>query len=135
MKKPQNNILTYKEKQRILYLDKTPKEELIKWGNFYLEKDLIYDAFEFFKVAGDGNSLKSLLNQAKSEGNFFLFNSIASTLKQDISAGEWDEIGKIAEQKEKNEFALKAYEKAGNDRKIEEINRMLNPEEGANEED
>lgn len=72
--------LTVAAKQKIVYLDPTPKPQLVEWGNRYRDAGLFHDALEFYTKAGDESGLRALLETAVDEADLVLLLNTCNAL-------------------------------------------------------
>lgn len=73
---------TVSEKQKVLYLDPPPPEELTAFGDRYVEAGLLHDALEFYQVAGNVESLRGLVAKAIENADLLLFLNIFKALAE-----------------------------------------------------
>jgi hypothetical protein len=119
------NLPDYKEKQKILYVDKKPAKDLIAYGDQYLEANHISDAAEFYQRAGHTSGLEKIRNMALDSGDVMMFQQMIKALNREVSDGEWNDIGRKAMDLKKYTFALAAFEKSANAAMLEKISVML----------
>lgn len=105
----------YRLKQKILYIDKTSADALIRYGNLYLEENSPSDALEFYSKAEYAVGLQKVQDLAVKNGDTFLFQRAAKTRNVEPRQTEWEEIGRRAMELKKYAFARYAFEKAGKD--------------------
>jgi tetratricopeptide (TPR) repeat protein len=107
---------TYEEKQRLLYATKGPRpgpETLTRYGELYRSAGNLDDAIEFFHAAANAAALGTVQEQARREGDLFLFEKTAVYLKQAPTPADYVKVGEQAMQLGKLAFARRAFEKAG----------------------
>ncbi|MBM4270628.1 MAG: hypothetical protein FJ139_00480 [Deltaproteobacteria bacterium] len=119
----------YREKQRILYIDKRPEAELITYGNAFLEEGKVSDALEFYTVANDITGLEKIRDIAESSGDVMLYQNALKALKRNPTEKDWNSIGEKAFALQKYSFALHAFEKSMNDPMIDTIRRAIKAQE------
>ncbi len=104
---------SYLAKRELLNNPRAKKEELIGWGDRYLQEGLIHDALAFYEKAGAIHGIEQVFEKAWREGDVFLIKHTARLLQRVLSSTQWQEVGRRAEEKQKYFFALQAYEEAG----------------------
>ena len=117
----------YREKQKILYIDRRSAEELIVHGDRSLEANRIFDALEFYQRAKHRPGLEKMLEMAVSTGDAMLFEQAVRALHREYTAEEWNRLGQRAFALKKYTFARQAFEQAGDNAMLEEI-RKINAE-------
>ena len=114
----------YREKQKILYIDRRPAEELIAYGDRSQEANHIFDALEFYQKAKHQPGLEKMLKMAISIGDTMLFEQAVRALRREYSAEEWNRLGQRAFALKKYTFARHAFEQVGDNTKLEEIRKI-----------
>jgi hypothetical protein len=114
----------YREKQKILYIDRRTAEELIVYGDRSLEANRIFDALEFYQKAKHRPGLEKMLKMAISIGDTMLFEQAVRALRREYSAEEWNRLGQRAFALKKYTFARHAFEQVGDNTKLEEIRKI-----------
>ncbi len=104
----------YRLKQKILYIDKTSAETLIRYGNLYLEENVLSDALDFYFKAGHTDGLHKIKELALQSGDTFLFQRAAKALNLELKSTDWEKVGLRATELKKYLFARQALEKADN---------------------
>ena len=126
------NLLNCLKKRDLLNSEKVGKSELIKSGERFLQVGGLPDAIEFFEKADHKEGLARLMDRCISEGDYFLFSRLARILEESPSADEWMRLGDNALALSKLLFARSAYQKAGSQEKVAEIERLLQRQTGEN---
>jgi len=116
---------SYREKQRILYIDHRSERDLIAYGDAFLEAGKISDAVEFYQRANYTAGLEKIRDMAEQSGDVMLFQQVMKPLKQTVSDEAWNEIGKRALDLKKYAFALHAFENSNNITMVEEIKTTM----------
>ena len=105
------------QKRKILFDKKPLPEQLITYGECFLEAGHLHEAAEFFLKASHKEGLNRLKGLAKEQGDSFLFEVV--TRKAGSAAGdlkqEWEEVGNTAMGLKKYSHALRAFTRAGNE--------------------
>jgi len=104
----------YRLKQKILYIDKTSPETLVRYGDLYLEENYLSDALEFYIKAGRPAGMEKVKNLAMENGDVFLFQGASRALQLEPGKSDWENIAKRAMDLKKYAFARHALEKANN---------------------
>ena len=115
----------YKEKQKILYIDKTPAKTLISLGERYLEEQRVSDALEFFQRAGFREGLENILQLSAESGDVMDYQQALKALKMEASKEDWERIGQRALALGKIVFALQAFEMSQNPDLVEQTKKRL----------
>ena len=119
-----NELPDYREKQKILYIDRRPAEELIAYGDRSLEANRIFDALEFYQKAKHQPALEKILETAISTGDAMLFEQAVKALHREYPVEWWNQLGHRAVALKKYTFARHAFEQAGDNAKLEEIGKI-----------
>jgi hypothetical protein len=118
----------YREKQRILYIDKRSDKDLIGYGDHYLESGRISDAADFYQKADNTPGLEKIREMAEATGDIMTFQQVMKALKQIATESDWNRIGQRAIELKKYAFALHAFEKSNNTIMIEQVNNLIKSE-------
>ncbi len=119
-----NQLPDYREKQKILYIDRRSAEELIACGDRSLEANRIFDALEFYQKAKHQPGLEKMLETAISIGDAMLFEQTVRAFRREYTAEEWNRLGQRAFALKKYTFARHAFEQAGDNAMLEEIRKI-----------
>ena len=119
-----NQLPDYREKQKILYIDRRSAEELIAYGDRSLEANRIFDALEFYQKAKHLPALEKILETAISTGDAMLFEQAVKALHREYPGEGWSRLGHRAFALKKYTFARYAFEQAGDNVKLEEIGKI-----------
>jgi len=74
--------LTVSQKQKILYVNPPPPEELTAFGDRYMEAGLLHDSLEFYSVAKDDSSLRRLVEASVESADLLLFQNTFRALRE-----------------------------------------------------
>ena len=75
--------LSVQERHKLLFIEKTPKEELMEWGKAHMDKGLLHDALEYYEKAGSAENLNEIRRRAIEEADLVLYQSACRSLKLD----------------------------------------------------
>ena len=126
--KSKNDLPGYLEKRKLLYDPGTPSERLRDVADRFAEHGHLSDAIEFYGRAGCEDRLEALLEKILSEGDTFLCEQVGSALNRSLTVEQWAEVGKQAMEKKKYGYALRAFEKAGDDDSKFKVKTMMSPD-------
>lgn len=115
----------YREKQRILYIDKRFDKDLIALGDHYLEAGRISDAADFYQKANYLAGLEKIKEMAEAAGDIMTYQHVLKATKQNAADDDWNRIGQRALELKKYTFALHAFKKSNNSAKMEQIRNMM----------
>jgi hypothetical protein len=104
----------YRLKQKILYIDKTSADTLVRYGDLYLEENILSDALDFYLKAGHTSGLQKIKELSLQNGDTFLFQRAAKALNLEPHNTDWEKVGRRAMELKKYLFARQALEKADN---------------------
>jgi len=119
----------YRLKQKILYLDKTSSNDLIRYGNLFYEAGAYSDALDFFQKSNYTEGIMELKNIALKSGDVMLFQRSAKAMNMELSPLDWENIGKKAMELKKYFFARHALEKANNQEILNSLTNIMKAEE------
>jgi len=115
----------YREKQKLIYIDNSPKEVLITYGDLCRSANRIFDALEFYQKAKHGPGLREIMAESISLGDAMLYEQAAKALGAAPSTEEWNRIGRRAFALKKYLFARYAFEKGGDGNMMDKINKIV----------
>ena len=118
----------YRLKQKILYIDKTSPETLVRYGDLYLEENVPSDALDFYFKAGHTAGLQKIKELALQNGDTFLFQRAAKALSTEPGPFDWEAVGRRAMELKKYSFARFALEKANNNELLGVLTTTLKAE-------
>ncbi|GLI34090.1 MAG: hypothetical protein GX433_18505 [Deltaproteobacteria bacterium] len=104
----ERDILGCLEKRDLLNQNAVSVENLLFWGKRYEEAGLLSDAVDFYEKAKATDALNRLLENAKEEGDFFLFNRLSRILNFEGTSDDWMYLARQAEKAGKFTFAAQA---------------------------
>ena len=115
----------YREKQKLIHIDHSPKEVLIAYGDRCRRADRLFDALEFYQKAKHGPGLREIMAAAIASGDAMLFEQAAKALGAPPSDDEWCRLGRRALSLKKYLFARHAFEKGYDGAMLEEIKKIV----------
>jgi hypothetical protein len=118
----------YRLKQKILYIDKTSAETLIRYADLYLEENALTDALDFYIKAGSTAGIEKIKNIALNSGDVFLFQGAAKALQLELRNTDWEEIARRAMDLKKYAFARYALEKSSNQELLNALTTQMKAE-------
>jgi hypothetical protein len=79
------------DKQRIMYVNPLPPEDLVRWGDRYRDAGLFHDALDFYQAAENAEAARALAGKAIEIGDLVLLQNIYRTVgepvpKEDLKA-------------------------------------------------
>lgn len=115
----------YREKQRILYINKRFDKDLIALGDRYLEAGRLSDAADFYQKANYLSGLGKIKEMAEAAGDIMIYQYVLKAIKQNAADDDWSRIGQRALEVKKYTFALHAFNKSNNSDKIDQVRKMM----------
>ena len=115
----------YREKQKILYIDRQSDKDLLAYGDIYLESGRISDATDFYQKANHLPGLEKIRKMAEAIGDTMAFLYVLKALKRNPTEDDWNRVGQQALELKKYTFALHSFQKSNNTVKIEEVKNMM----------
>ena len=117
-------------KRDMLFGVKRPTQQEWKaYADKFLAAGWTYDAVDFLTQAGDNQTLRSLRDRLIPEGDVFLFLKIQRSLGIiDMDAAEQALLRQCSEKAEelgKNRYAMKGFEKLGDQARVEKIRALV----------
>jgi tetratricopeptide (TPR) repeat protein len=119
----------YRLKQKILYLDNTNPDDLIHYGDLFLEAGSYSDALDFFQKSNHNEGIQKIKNIAFDSADVMLFQRAAKALNLELSSSDWENIGKKAMELKKYFFARHALEKTNNEEMLNSLTNIMKAEE------
>ena len=119
----------YREKQRILYIDRRSDNDLISYGDSYLAAGRMSDAADFYQKANYLPGLEKIKSLAVADGDIMTFQRVMKALRQNATDDEWGKIGERALELKKYSFALHAFEQYHHTEKIDWIKNLMKSED------
>jgi len=80
--------LSVSERHKILFIENTPKEELISYGKQYFAKGMLYDALEYFEKANEESLINEVKEKSIEEADLVLYQNVCRSLKREMSREE-----------------------------------------------
>jgi tetratricopeptide (TPR) repeat protein len=115
----------YREKQKILYIDRQSDKDLLAYGDSYLESGRISDATDFYQKANHLPGLEKIREMAEAIGDTMAFLYVLKALKRNPTEDDWNRVGQRALELKKYTFALHSFQKSNNRVKTEEVKNMM----------
>ena len=115
----------YQKKQQVLYINATPEETLISYGDGYLAEGRIPDAVEFYTRAKYIPGLNRLKAIAVESGDAMVFQQVLKALNETVTDNDWKNLGEAALSGGKYVFAMYAFEKGGHADLIEQVKQAM----------
>ncbi len=112
-------------KRKILFGDKTSKEELRQTGQQFTQAGRYDDALEFFQRAEADDLTREVARIAMQRGDVPLYMRASRVLGRRISEQEWTELARAAEDAELYTAARLAYKKAGQTQEAERLGELI----------
>ena len=106
-------LLNYEQKQKILYIQKTPPARLLEIADQLLSEDRFSEAYDFIERAGDEKRLEGFMDKALARGDFFNFEKTSRRLDMEVSPELWEQLAQNALKVEMWLYAVEAYRRAG----------------------
>jgi hypothetical protein len=119
----------YRLKQKFLYLDSTSPDDLISYGDSFLEAGAYSDALDFFQKSNHNEGIQKIKNIAFDSGDVMLFQHASKALNLELSSSDWENIGKKAMELKKYFFARHALEKTNNEEMLNSLKNIMKAEE------
>ena len=114
------------KKRKLLFDSKSTPEQLISFGERYLQADRLCEASEFFRKASYKEGLDHLKGLAQQKGDSFLYESVTRQAAQDEACRQgWEEIGRQAMGLGKYSHAVRAFQKAENKEALKKAEEAL----------
>ncbi len=89
---------SFLKKKEILFSAKTPREDLILWGDRFMEEMRLHDALAFYRQAGHREGLARIRETAVERGDFFLFREALDGI--DLGGADPEELRLLAQRAE-----------------------------------
>lgn len=115
----------YLKKRKLFYSERSSPEELKKFGDRFLQEEQWNDAVDFYEKADCREGLEAVGKLSKEAGDFFIFQRIGKILKREVSMEEWEALGDSSQELGRLQDAMKAYQMAQNDIKIEGMKKKI----------
>lgn len=90
--------LSVKERHRILFSKDTDRNVLVEIGKAYFERNLLYDALEYFEKLNDVEYLTRIKEKSIEEADLLLYEYTMKALKKEM---EKDELLKLRDNAQK----------------------------------
>jgi hypothetical protein len=122
-RKEKDGFLDYKEKQKILYIQKTPPDEVLRIANRLLDQDRFSEAYDYIERAGDEKRIEEFMYKALERGDFFNFDRAARRLDIEVEPDLWAQLADNAAAADMFVYAVEAYRRAGRRQKADDVIR------------
>jgi hypothetical protein len=119
----------YRLRQKILYIDQTSAENLIRYGDLYLESGAVSDALDFYAKAAHTEGLEKIRQITFENGDVFLFQRVAKALHVEPDPSDWKAIAGRAIEHQYFSFARHALEIINDTEGIKALAGMMKAEE------
>jgi hypothetical protein len=116
-----SGIPDYKTKQKILYVEETPPEQLWQIAELLIKDERFSEAYDFIERMNDEEKLRWFLEESRKKGDFFNFDRAARRLDLEVPAKDWEELGDTAARLGLIKYAVECYRRAGNREKSKKI--------------
>ena len=100
-------------------------ETLAKLAKAYREEGRVHDALECFRLVNHPKGIEEIVNEAVSEGDYFLFLRGMEALNLPIDKTRLIELARSAREKGKLTFAFMAYRDAGDEALAREVESLM----------
>jgi tetratricopeptide (TPR) repeat protein len=121
------DLPNYLKKRKLFYSEKSSPEELKEFGDLFLQEEQWNDAVDFYEKADCREGLEAVGKLSKDAGDFFTFQRIVEILKREVPSEEWEALGDSAQELGRLKDAMKAYQMAQNDIKLEGVKKKIEP--------
>ncbi len=120
------SLPTSKKRRALLYNKKISRTELIEYGDLFFQHQRYVEAAEFYKKASHEQGMDSIVTVARETGDSFLLEIASKGLSRSngIDPTVWEEVGRKAMELKKYSHALRAFQKAGNESLLQEVQRL-----------
>jgi hypothetical protein len=116
----------YLEQKEVLFSPKTPKEELIRWGDRFLNAKRLHDAVAFYAQAGYQDGLQKIRQLASEEGDVCLFREALNGMDTtSADPNEWAQLAERAETRGRWHDAQEAYEQIKDSRGLQRVKEAI----------
>jgi len=116
-----SGFLDYQEKQKVLYIRKTPPERLLEIAQQLLAEDRFSEAYDFIERSGDEKRIEEFMDQSLQRGDFFNFERTSRRLDMEVAPELWKQLAENALTAEMWLYAVEAFRRAGEWQKADEI--------------
>ncbi|MFO8008212.1 MAG: hypothetical protein R6V05_10800 [Candidatus Brocadiia bacterium] len=120
-----DDLPDFRHKRKVLFGEKTSREELREMGSRFMEHQRYDDALEFFQRAEAQDLVRQIVRRAIESGNTPLLMRAKKILEEDVAEEEWNEVGQAAEQAGLFSAAHLAHRQAGHEGEAERLRRKM----------
>jgi len=100
--------LSVADRHKKLFIENTPKDELVEWGLSHEKQGLYHDALEYFSRAGATGDIERLLALAVEEADLVLFLNTIKALGEEQRTDDLRRLRERAEKLGKESVAAQA---------------------------
>jgi hypothetical protein len=118
------------EMRRLLYSKNVAVEDIVAAADELARAERYSDALDLYEKAQNLEGVRSVAAKVFSDGDVGIWMKARRILKAPITVEEWGKLAEVALSAEKPHFALFAYKRAGNEPKVEELQRALSGDKG-----
>ncbi len=131
---PGNDELpSFRHKRKVLFGEKTSREELREMGRRFMDHQRYDDALEFFQRAEAKDLVRQTARRAIETGNTPLLMRAKKILDEPIAEDEWTQVAEAAERAGLFSAAQLAHRQAGHEGEAERLNRKMAQVQGLEE--
>lgn len=114
-------------KRNVLFgVSKMPPSKMVEAAKNMENQGNLSDAADFFHKASDKNELKRLRQKTVEDGDVFLFLKITRLLSEEnVDTAQLELCAQKAESIGKIRYAIMAYERLGNEEKVESLKNQV----------
>ena len=116
-----STIPNYKEKQKLLYVDDTPDQQLGDIAEELLAQKRHSEAFDYLERMEDETKLKKFMTDAKNRGDLFNYERSARVLEIEVDHKEWAELASMVVHAGMIVNAVEALRRAGEKARAREL--------------
>ncbi len=117
--------LNFLDRKEVLFSPRTPKTEMIRWGDEYIKSDRLYEAAAFYRQAKYSEGLQRIRLIAVEAGDFFLFRESEDPTTPSKEEEELLSLAQRAEALGRWHDARKAYERLDDPRGLQRAQDAL----------
>jgi hypothetical protein len=115
----------FQQKRKLLHGKAIPAEAVNAAGDRLMAAESYEDALDLYEKAGSFERVRRICTTAFEIGDVGLWMKCRRILKEPTSPEDWRKIAEKALTAEKPRFALFAFQRAGDETKVEELRQTL----------